>query len=326
MATTINTPLDLQGVFPAIFTPLKYDDPLCLNNSIDYEKAKTLIDNLIEVGVSGLVPMGTTGQSATVTPQQHIDFIKFTVEYVNGRVPVIAGAGSNSTRESVETMNNVQKSVGPLSFLCVTGYYNNPPQAGLVNHFKTLVKETGSNIVIYNVPGRTNSYLEPETIIELASDANIIGLKQAVDFINPGKMREDTLQILTSVNYKSFSVLTGEDDALYSMLNLGGRGMITATGNIPEAAALYLKLIQVYNEGHQNEAKEIQSQIQPFVKACFCRKNPIPLAALFNSPVYLPLVDIRETQNGPEDYNELMAFMETYAPSLKKHHQESLST
>ena len=122
---------DLHGVFPALFTPLLDDDPARLRNSIDHEKAQQMIDDLIECGATGLVPVGTTGQSPTVSHSQHVEFIKFTVDYVDGRVPVIAGAGSNCTRESVEMIESIHRACGDLACLCVTGYYNNPPQEGL---------------------------------------------------------------------------------------------------------------------------------------------------------------------------------------------------
>src|SRR5215217_3419573 len=124
---TITNAREFAGVFPAVFTPLKDDDRSRLRNTIDYAKAKLIIDDLIAAGVDGLVPVGTTGQSPTVSHNQHIDFIKFAVDYVDGRVPVIAGAGSNCTRETVDMIQAIQKGAGDLACLCVTGYYNNPP-------------------------------------------------------------------------------------------------------------------------------------------------------------------------------------------------------
>jgi 4-hydroxy-tetrahydrodipicolinate synthase len=236
-------------------------------------------------------------------------------------VPVIAGAGSNCTRESVETIEHIIKVAGPISFLCVTGYYNNPPQEGLILHFETLVKETGAKIVMYNVPSRTNSYLEPETVIHLAANPNIIGLKQAVDFKSPGKWREDTLQIMAGVKDLDFSVVSGEDDALFSILEMGGTGMISATGNIPEAAKLFLTLMAAFSAGNKKEAEKLQEEADRFVKACFIRKNPIPLAALFNSPVFQPLVTVKETSGGKEAHLKLMALVDEAAPSLKKYHK-----
>jgi 4-hydroxy-tetrahydrodipicolinate synthase len=321
LSKTIAHASELKGIFPAIFTPLKNDDPKCMNNSIDYEKAKQIIDDLIKVGVQGVVPMGTTGQSATVSPEQHIDFIQFTLDYVDNRIPVIAGAGSNSTRESVETIQKIQRLSGELTFLCVTGYYNNPPQEGLTNHFTTLVEETGANIVLYNVPARTNSYLTPESILKLAEHPRILGLKQAVDFQSPGQHREDTLQILKHTSKDSFAMFTGEDDALATMLELGGTGMITATGNIPEAAHMYLQIIQAFEQGNKSVADSLQKSLLPFVQACFIRKNPIPLGTLFNSPVYQPLIAVQDTEGGRGAHQQLMQFIDDKASSLTKYHQ-----
>ncbi len=319
MTKTITSAGDLQGVFPALFTPLKDDDPKRLNNSIDYDKAKKIIDDLINMGVNGLVPVGTTGQSATLSPQQHVDFIKFSIDYIDERVPIIAGAGSNCTRESVETILKIQQSTRSLTFLCVTGYYNNPPQEGIRQHYETLAAETGANIIIYNVPGRTQSYIEPETIIQLSSNEKIIGLKQAVDFKSPGKMREDLLKILSEVKQDEFSVLSGEDDALFSILKMGGSGIITATGNIPEASQKFIQIYSQFQKGKINEAECTQDELAPFIRACFIRKNPVPLAALFNSPLYQPLIDVEKTNDGAQAHQELMTLINEKAPSLKKY-------
>lgn len=320
---SISTGAELAGVFPALFTPLKDDDPSRLRNSIDYEKAKTIIDDLVAEGVDGLVPVGTTGQSPTVSHRQHVDFIRFVVDYVDGRVPVIAGAGSNCTRESVEVIQAIQQGAGELACLCVTGYYNNPPQEGLVRHYETLARETGAKIVIYNVPGRTASYLEPDTLVHLARNANVIGLKQSVDFRNPGKFRDDTLDVIRRAAGEEFSVVSGEDDSLFAVLELGGRGIITASGNIPEAARAYLDIVRRHGEGDKAGAERLQAALEPLVKAVFCRKNPVPLAAFFNSPLYLPLVQVRETKGGEEAHARIMDLIESSAPSLRKHHGKS---
>ncbi len=205
---TVSVPADLRGVFPALFTPLEDNDPLRLRNRVDHAKAERMIDDLIACGVSGLVPVGTTGQSPTLSHAEHVDFVRFTVDYTNGRVPVIAGAGSNCTRESVEMIEAIHRACGDLACLCVTGYYNNPPQEGLVRHYETIVRETGARLIIYNIPGRTSSYLEPETLIRLASNANVIGLKQAVDFRSPGRHREDTIRVIEEAS-DDLAVLSG---------------------------------------------------------------------------------------------------------------------
>ncbi len=320
MPTSLTTAKEFAGVFPAIFTPLKNDDPACLRNTVDYAKAKSIIDDLINAGVNGLVPVGTTGQSPTVSQSQHIDFIKFTVEYVAGRVPVIAGAGSNCTRETVEMVQAIQKGVGELACLCVTGYYNNPPQEGLVAHYETVARETGAKIIIYNVPGRTSSYIEAETLVHLSRHANIIGLKQSVDFKSPGKFQEDTRGIIMKTDRENFSVVSGEDDSLFSILELGGRGIITASGNIPEVAKVFLAIIKSYHDGDRKTAEALQVGLDPIIKAVFCRKNPVPLGTFFNSPLYLPLVSLRDTKGGQVEHDRIMELILTKAPSLRKYH------
>ena len=238
----------LTGVFPALFTPLKNDDPKNLRNSIDYKKMGQMIDDVIANGASGVLPAVTTGQSATVSPQQHLDVIKFTLDYVDGRVPVIAGAGSNCTRESIEMIENVQK-IAPVAVLCVTGYYNNPPQEGLLKHYRTLSSETGAKIVIYNVPGRTSSYVHPDTLIELAEDKNIIGLKQAVEFGFGEKFHEDTMRVIKETKGKDFAVMSGEDGLFADLLEMGGTGLISASGNIPEATKTFVALYKAFQAG-----------------------------------------------------------------------------
>ncbi len=317
---SISSASELTGVFPALFTPLKDDDRKRLNNSIDYEKAKVIIDDLIAAGVSGLVPVGTTGQSPTVSHAQHLDFIRFTAEYVEKRVPIIAGAGSNCTRESVEMIQKIGKSVGDVAVLCVTGYYNNPPQEGVKLHYETLAAETGAKIVVYNVPSRTNSYVEPETLIALSALPGIIGVKQAVDFRAEGKHREDTRRVLQSVDKSQFAVVSGEDDLLYALLELGGTGVITASGNIPEVARLYLRMIKAWTDGESKSAAALQEEVSEFARLVFMRKNPIPLGTFFNSPLYLPLVSVRETADGEKAEEEILAFIKSRAISLVKYH------
>lgn len=317
---TISSAREFAGVFPAVFTPLKDDDPSRLRNSIDYEKAKVILDDLIAVGVDGLVPVGTTGQSPTVSHKQHIEFMKFAVDYVDGRVPIIAGAGSNCTRETVDMIQAIQRDAGELACLCVTGYYNNPPQEGLVRHYETVARETGAKIVIYNVPGRTASYLEPDTLLHLSRNANVIGLKQSVDFRSAGKMREDTAQVVKLAAGDGFSVVSGEDELLFAILELGGKGIITASGNIPEVSRVFLEIIKSHQSGDRARAESLQASLDPIIKAVFCRKNPIPLGTFFNSPLYLPLVPVRETKGGEEAHARIMELISTTAPSLKKHH------
>ena len=315
----ITNAAQLCGVFPALFPPLKDDDPKNLHNSIDYETMKRMIDDLINAGVSGILPVGTTGQSATVTHKQHLDIIKFTLDYVDGRVPVIAGAGSNCTRESVEMIQEVEK-IAEVPVLCVTGYYNNPSQEGIEKHFKTLSSETGAKIIIYNVPGRTASYVHPDTLISLSEDKNIIGLKQAVDFRIGEKYHEDTVRVIKETKNNDFTVLSGEDGFFIDMLELGGTGLVSATANIPEAAKIFVDLYNSFQKGEAQKCDDLQDAARDFVEATFCRKNPIPLGTMFNSPLFQPMCSVRDTARGDEAEARIMKLIREKAPSLLKYH------
>lgn len=310
----------LTGVFPAIFTPLCSDDPKNLRNSVDFKKMGQMIDDLIASGVTGILPVGTTGQSATVTHKQHLDIIKFTLDYCDGRVPVIAGAGSNCTRESVEMIEEVLK-IAEVPVLCVTGYYNNPSQEGIEKHFRTLSSETGAKIIIYNVPGRTASYVHPDTLIKLSEDKNIIGLKQAVDFRIGEKFHEDTLRVIKETANNDFAVLSGEDGFFIDILEMGGKGLISASANIPEAAKIFVDLYHNFQNGEFTKCDDLQDAARDFVEITFCRKNPIPLGTLFNSPLFQPLVSVRDTARGDEAEARIMKLIQEKAQSLLKYHQ-----
>jgi len=314
----ITTSSQLRGVFPALFTPLQTDDHRCLYNSIDYKKAEKMIDDLIEAGVHGFAPMGTTGQSATVSSEQHMDFMKFVLDYVDGRVPVIVGAGSNSTRESIEIIQDILK-IAEVPMLCVTGYYNTPPQEGIYAHFKALSRETGAKIILYNVPGRTASYIHPNTVARLAEDKNIIGLKQAVEFKIGEKYCEDTKSIIEQTKGLDFTVVSGEDSAFIDMLELGGTGVISATANIPEAAKIFVNLYNSFQKGEKLACDKLQDEARDYVEAVFCRKNPIPLGTFFNSPLLLPLVSVKETERGGEAQKRILKLINEKAKSLLKY-------
>lgn len=320
MSEVQNLSAVLSGVQVALFTPLHRDDPKNLRNSIDLEKAAGMIEDLLAEGVDGIVPIGTTGQSPTVTNEQHLDFVRFVIERVAGRARIVAGAGSNCTHESVDMVKEIQAIAPGTPCLCVTGYYNNPPQQGLVDHFETLADETGAPLVLYNVPSRTASYLEPETLLHLARHPKIIGVKQAVDFWSPGRFREDTIRVIEGSRDLDFAVISGEDDGFLPLLEIGGKGIITATGNIPEALRLYLRLFRTFTAGNLADAAEARRLLLPFVKWVFARKNPIPLGTLFGSPLYLPLVDMIRTPDGEKDVAEMLQWATDAAPTLRKWH------
>lgn len=210
--------------------------------------------------------------------------------------------------------------IAEVPMLCVTGYYNNPSQEGIEKHFKTLSEETGAKIIIYNVPGRTASYVHPDTLIALSEDKNIIGLKQAVDFRIGEKFHEDTKRVINETKNNDFAVLSGEDGFFIDMLEMGGQGLITATGNIPEAAKIFSDLYKAYVAGDSSKAKDLQSAARDYVEATFCRKNPIPLGTMFNSPLFQPMTSVKDTARGEEAVERIMKLINEKAESLKKYH------
>jgi 4-hydroxy-tetrahydrodipicolinate synthase len=216
-------------------------------------------------------------------------------------------------------IQNVQK-ISPVPVLCVTGYYNNPPQEGIVDHFLSLAHETGAKIVVYNAPGRTANYMHPDTLIRLAQDPNIIGLKQAVDFRIGETYHEDTDRVVRETKDHDFAVLSGEDGSFIDMLEMGGTGLISATANIPEAAAIFVKLYNAFQKGSFPECDDLQDAVRDFVETAFCRKNPIPLGTLFDSPLLLPLVSVHETARGEEAEARILKLIREKATSLQKYH------
>ncbi|MEN9309620.1 MAG: dihydrodipicolinate synthase [Fibrobacterota bacterium] len=309
---------DLVGVHVALITPLLSDCKRNLRNSIDFKKAEKMIEDLIAQGVDGIVPTATTGQSPTVTPKQHLEFIKFVLDKVAGRVKVIAGAGSNCTRETIDMVGEIQKISQGTPCLCVTGYYNNPPQEGIQAHYEAIVEETGAPVVMYNVPGRTASYIEPETIIALAHNPKILGLKQSVNFADPGKFRDDTVRIARETASLDFTLVSGEDGWFLDILELGGKGIVSASANIPEAAKLFLEVHRRHFAGDSVAARQAQKALAPYISWVFARKSPIPLATMFNTPVFLPLVDFAATAGGQELVAQMEAWASKAAPSLQQ--------
>jgi 4-hydroxy-tetrahydrodipicolinate synthase len=237
-----------------------------------------------------VLPAVTTGQSATVSPQQHLDVIKFTLDYVDGRVPVIAGAGSNCTRESIEMIENVQK-IAPVAVLCVTGYYNNPPQEGLLKHYRTLSSETGAKIVIYNVPGRTGVNLKAETTVRLANDCqNIIAIKEA-----SGNL-EQVDEIIKN-KPRSFDVISGDDALTFPMISCGAVGVISVIGNaLPKE---FSKMIRLQMKGEYDPARKIHHRFIDLFSLLFVDGNPAGVKAMLHEMGYienvlrLPLVPTR---------------------------------
>lgn len=250
-----------KGSIVAIVTPFK-------NNKIDEKKLRDLIDFQIKNGTSGIVPCGTTGESATLNFDEHESVIQITIDQVKKRIPVIAGTGSNSTEEAI--MLTKQAAVaGADASLQVSPYYNRPTQKGLYEHFKAIAQSVNIPIVLYNIAGRTGVNIEPETIAKLALDCkNIVAVKEASGSL-------DQMSRIKALCPKSFRLLSGDDGLTLPVLSIGGTGIISVVANIvPKDVA---DLVSAFERGDITGARELHYKLLPLIKAVFLETNPIPI-------------------------------------------------
>jgi len=277
-----------QGCFVPLITPFKDDF------SLDEAGLRRLVNYLIEEEkVDGLVPCGTTGESPTLTNAEHDKVIEIVVAEANGRVPVIAGTGSNSTAEAIERTKHAE-AVGADASLQVGPYYNKPTQAGLLAHFEAIAEATTLPLFIYNIPGRTSRNIEPATILKLAEIDNIIGVKDAANDLN------QTMALIAGRSRlnKPFFVLSGEDAMTYAMICLGADGAISAVANV--IGREYTKMCHLALAGEYEKAREVHYQTLDVVKALFIETNPVPvkealgMMGLPAGPPRLPLVPLAE--------------------------------
>ncbi len=269
------------GSYTALITPFN-------DTGIDESGFKSFVDWQIAEGVDGIVPVGTTGESPTLTWDEHKRVIELSVEVAKGRVPVIAGAGSNSTAEAVDFARHAQ-AVGADAILVVTPYYNKPTQEGLYQHFKTVASAVDLPLIIYNIPGRSVVDMSVETMARLARIPNIIGVKDATnDLARPSAIRD--------MIGPSFSQLSGEDATAAGYLAQGGHGCISVTSNV--APRLCAAMHQAWRDGDLATFVEIRDRLGPLHRALFMESSPAPVkyaAGLIGqaSPrVRLPLVEI----------------------------------
>lgn len=274
-----------NGSLVALITP--FDE----NNQIDEQGIKKLVEFHIENGTDGIVPCGTTGESPTLSHEEHKKVIELTVKAVGGRVPVVAGTGSNSTEEAVD-LTSAAKDIGADGVLLVMPYYNKPTQKGLYMHFKTIVDKVNIPAVVYNVPGRSGVNLLPSTLAELAELKNIVAVKEA----------SGNLEQMTEIMHlcgKKITLLSGDDKILLPVLSIGGKGVISVVANIiPKEVSLMVKEFQGDNF---HEAQDIfMKKIYPLSRAMFYETNPIPVktaARLMGLPagsLRLPMVDMED--------------------------------
>lgn len=251
-----------KGAGVAIVTPFKEDE------SIDYDRLDELINFHCENGTDSIIICGTTGESATMTEEEHLECVKFTIERTKGRIPVIAGTGSNCTRTAVE-MSREAESYGADGLLLVTPYYNKATQAGLIAHYTAVAKEVKTPIIMYSVASRTGCNIEPATVAALVNNVeNIVGIKEASG--NIGQVAR--IMALTDGNIDLYS---GNDDQIVPLLSLGGKGVISVLSNI--APRETHDMCEKFFEGDVKGSAELQLRALPLVDQLFCEVNPIPV-------------------------------------------------
>ncbi len=272
-----------SGTFTALITPFK-------NNSIDYDSLEKLIEYQINNGISGIVPVGTTGEGTTLSLEETYEIFKFVREKTKGKAKVIGGTGTNSTEKTIENTKLAYKA-GLDAALIVTPYYNKPTQDGLKSHYEAIAKKVDIPVVLYNVPGRTSINLEADTTIELSNIKNIVGIKEASGRINQiTKIIRDTGD--------DFCLLSGEDALNLPILSLGGNGFISVTSNI--APKLVSELYKSFVNNDIKKCIVINNKLLDLNKSLFIETNPIPVKAgvnlmgLCEKEIRLPLVWITD--------------------------------
>src|SRR5690606_20722725 len=260
MASPAET-VTFQGSLVALVTPMQPD------GSLDYAAYRSLIDWHIAEGTDGLVVVGTTGESPTVSMDEHAELIRVAVEHAAGRIPVIAGVGANSTDEAIHLARHA-KAVGADAGLSVVPYYNKPSQEGLYQHFRTIAEAVDLPIVLYNVPGRTVADLSNETVLRLAQVPGIIGIKDATGDIARGAL-------LLRQAPAGFQVFSGDDPTAIALILLGGRGNISVTANV--APRLMHEACTAALEGDVAKARELNARLALLNKTLFVEANPIPV-------------------------------------------------
>ncbi|MCX6684838.1 MAG: 4-hydroxy-tetrahydrodipicolinate synthase [Methanoregula sp.] len=275
-----------EGVLPAIITPFKRNSAM----GLDVQGLERNIGFLVSCGIHGIVPCGSTGESATLTFEEHEKVIEITVDKVNGRIPVLAGTGSNNTAEAVK-LTKAAKDIGADGVLIISPYYNKPNRSGLIKHY-TKLADLDIPVVMYNVPGRTGQNLEPDLVAELAQHPNIVAIKEASG--NIGQIS----RIIEETQDDDFVVISGDDNITLPILALGGAGVISVAANVDpkRMVALY----EAMKGGDYQKALVLHFALSPLFRSMFIDTNPIPvkkaveLLGMAGGPVRLPLDDLDE--------------------------------
>ena len=291
--------MKFHGSIVAIVTPFK-------DGKVDEKTLVKLVRRHIEAGTDGIVPVGTTGESPTLSFEEHERVIQIVIDAAAHEVPVIAGTGANSTEEAIH-LTKFAKKAGADGALSVTPYYNKPTQEGLYRHYKAIAEKADLPIVLYNVPGRTGVSLAPETVARLAQIKNIVAIKEATGCM------DQTSHILSLCD---ITVLSGDDSLTLPLLALGAQGVISVIANIlPEAVA---EMVDAYFKGDLIKAKKLHYRMFPLCRALFTETNPIPvkramkLLGLCSDELRLPLCEMQEANE-----KKLIKAMKDYGLSVK---------
>jgi 4-hydroxy-tetrahydrodipicolinate synthase len=272
-----------EGILTALVTPFR-------DGEVDEPALRALVDAQIDAGIAGLVPVGSTGESATLSHTEHARVVEGVIEAAAGRVPVVAGTGSNSTREAIELTLHA-RDAGADGALLLSPYYNKPTQEGIYEHFAAIERAAGFPLVLYNIPGRTASNMLPETIGRLAELEHIVGIKEACGDL-------DQIAHVIARCPDDFAVVSGDDALTLPLLSIGGKGAISVTSNV--APKQMLEMLDAWHRGDTARAKEIHLQLLPLFDALFCETNPIPVKAALalmgqvTDDIRLPLTPITE--------------------------------
>lgn len=253
--------MEFNGVFTALITPFGKD------GAVDEDALRSLVDMQIDEGISGLVPMGTTGESPTLSHGEHIHVIEIVIDQAGGRVPIIAGTGSNCTDEAIDMTRSAME-CGADASLQVAPYYNKPSQEGFYRHFSAIADAADIPQIVYNIPSRSGKNIDNETMLRLAAHPNIAGVKEASG---------DIPQVMDLINRKpdSFAVLSGDDNLGFPIITLGGCGIVSVASNL--IPARMAELVSAALAGEYERARELHYELLPLFKVLFIDTNPIPI-------------------------------------------------
>ncbi|MCY7779521.1 4-hydroxy-tetrahydrodipicolinate synthase [Bacillus haynesii] len=266
--------------------------PFDKNENIDFQKLSKLIDYLLNNGTDSLVVAGTTGESPTLSEEEKIALIQYSVKEAAGRAPIIAGTGSNNTKASIKLTKKAEEA-GADAVMLVTPYYNKPSQEGMYRHFRAIAEETSLPVMLYNVPGRTAASIAPETTIRLAEIPNIIAIKEASGDL-------DAITKIVAETPEDFAVYSGDDSLTLPAMSVGARGIVSVASHIvgPEMQ----EMIKHYTEGNTAQAALIHQKLLPLMKGLFAAPNPSPLKTALQlkgldvGSVRLPLIPLNEDE------------------------------